>query len=67
MSTRTLAEIKRDFQSYKALAKKQQGVTLYAEKYVEDVGALLDMIPQAKDDVAPTRRSSEKAKAPKAE
>ena len=75
MSMRTLEEIKQDFQSYKALAKKQKGVTLYAEKYVEDVGSLLNMLNDdtttgvftsaAADPVAPTRR--EKAKAPKAE
>lgn len=71
MSTRTLQEIRQDFQSYKALAKKQPGVTLYAEKYVEDVGALLDMLPSEVPATAPApvaaKRSSEKAKAPKAE
>lgn len=41
---RTLEEIKRDLHSYKAIAKRQQGATLYAEKYIEDVGALVDMI-----------------------
>lgn len=41
---RTLEEIKRDLHSYRAVAKRQKGATLYAEKYIEDVGALVDMI-----------------------
>ncbi len=41
---RTLEEIKRDLHSYRDLAKRQKGATLYAEKYIEDVGAMMDMI-----------------------
>ena len=41
---RTLDEIKRDLSSYRALAKRKQNATLYADKYVEDVGALVDML-----------------------
>ena len=71
---RTLEAIKKDFHSYKALTRGQRGITLYAEKYVEDIGVLLKEIdpkhltPEvAKDEVAKeteTRKSKE-AKAPK--
>lgn len=41
---RTLEEIKRDLQTYKDLSKRQDGVTIYAEKYVEDLGIIIDML-----------------------
>lgn len=69
---RTLEQIKKDFLSYKALAKKQDGVTLYAEKYVEDVGSLLQMLEPNRarvveaEETKPEVRKS-KAKTPKAE
>ena len=44
---RTLEEIRRDFQRYKDLSKGQGAVTLYAEKYVEDLGIILDMLDEA--------------------
>ncbi len=73
---RTLEEIKRDLHSYKALIKRQQGATLYAEKYVEDVGALVEMIegevvpagdvPQAAQP-SESKKKGRKEKAPKPE
>ena len=75
---RTLAAIKQDFETYQKLAKKQHGITLYAEKYVEDVGALLVMLaPQStpkpspeevpavvEDNRSNNRRTLRKAKTP---
>jgi len=41
---RTLKEITKDLESYRKVCKRQDGVTLYAEKYVEDVGDLVAML-----------------------
>ena len=40
----TLEQITKDFLSYKALTRRQKGVTIHAEKYVEDVGKLLALL-----------------------
>lgn len=73
---RTLEEIKRDLRSYEAIAKRQKGATLYAEKYIEDVGALVEMIdgevvpagdvPQAAQP-SDSKKKGRKEKAPKPE
>ncbi len=61
--TRTLEEIRRDFQRYKDLSKRQGAVTLYAEKYVEDLGIILDLL-DAKTEKAQVAES-QVAEAPK--
>ncbi len=72
---RTLEQIKKDFLSFKKLTKTTPGATIFVEKYLEDVGALLQMAtpPMVKatngsaesEDTRPETRKS-KAKAPKA-
>lgn len=43
----TIAAIRRDLASYKGILKRgQKGVTIYAEKYVEDLGYLLTLLDQ---------------------
>lgn len=69
---RTLEQIKKDFLSYKALAKTTPGGTVYVDKYLEDVGSLLQQLEPTKarvvtsEDTKPEVRKS-KAKALKTE
>ena len=69
---RTLEAIKKDFLSYKKLAKTTPGGTVYVDKYLEDVGSLLQMLEPTKakvveaEDTKPETRKS-KAKTLKAE
>jgi len=57
---RTLKEITKDLESYRKVCKRQDGVTLYAEKYVEDVGDLVAMLTP----VAQTAKPSPEEVAP---
>lgn len=40
----TLDQVRKDFESYRKICKRQRGVMLHADKYVEDIGLLLSMV-----------------------
>jgi len=62
---RTLDEIKRDLNSYRSLAKKNPSATIYAEKYVEDVAALVQMLEPKKARSIEAKKETSKKEAKK--
>lgn len=68
MPKRTVEEIVADFHSLKKVCKRQRGVTVYGDKYVEDMEVLLKKLKIDTNPPKPKKKESksEKEKAPKA-
>lgn len=40
----TIEQVRKDFESYRKVCRRQRGVMLHADKYVEDIGLLLELL-----------------------